>query len=152
VREYLGWSRRAREETTEYAPPVTAPVYQLRAVPAVAMAEEPTAVQGSISARRRRVITVMVGAVAAPALVALATGSNIAWWVLLGMLPVVLVYLGVLYHARRQRAEREFNVAFFGKTRRGAAGLEEVFPGSQDTEWVPGQWDGIGAAGAGSAP
>jgi len=152
VREYLAWSRRAREGTSEYAPPVPSPVYQLRAVPAVAAPDEQMAAQGGIAARRRRVLTVIVGVVAAPALVALATGSSIAWWVLLGMLPVALVYLAVLYHARRQRAEREFNVAFFGKTRRGAAGLEEVFPGSQGTEWAPSQWDGVGAAGAGSAP
>jgi Flp pilus assembly protein TadB len=152
VREYLAWSRRAREGTGEYAAPVPSPVYQLRAVSAVATTEEPVAAQGGIAARRRRVLTVMVGVVAAPALVALATGSSVAWWVLLGMLPVVLVYLAVLYRARRQRAEREFNVAFFGKSRRGAAGLEEVFPGNQDTEWTPSQWDGVGAAGAGSAP
>jgi Flp pilus assembly protein TadB len=152
VREHLAWLRRARESTSEYAPPVPSPVYQLRAVPAVATPEEPIAAQGRIGARRRRVLTVMAGVVAAPALVALATGSSIAWWVLLGMTPVAIVYLAVLYRDRRQRAEREFNVAFFGKSRRGAAGLEEVFPGSQDTDWAPVHWDGVGAAGAGSAP
>ena len=151
MREYLVWSRRAREGPNEYAPVPTPAVYQLRAVPAVATPEDLTAAQGSIAARRRRALMVVVGVVAAPSLVALATGSSVAWWVLLGMLPVVLVYLAVVFRARRQRAEREFNVAFFGKSRRGAAGLEEVFPGGQDTQWASAQWDGAEAAGAGSA-
>ena len=81
--------------------------------------------------------TVVAGAVAAPGLVALATGSSAAWWGFLVLVPVVLAYVGVLFRTRRHLAEREFNVAFFGKSRRGAAGLEEVFSGPQSAQWGP---------------
>ena len=144
MREYLGWSRRAHEGTNAQTPSVSSQPYQLRVVPPAAMGQ--ARAQADSAARRRRVLMVMAGAVAAPALVALATGSNAAWWGLLALVPVVLAYLGVLFRTRRHMAEREFNVAFFGRGRRGAAGLEEVFSGHQDPQWDSDQWDGVGAA------
>jgi len=72
----------------------------------------------------------LVGVVAVPALVALATGSSTAWWVFVGMLPVFAVYLAVVLYARRVRAEREINVAFFGSRSGAAKGWDDVFSGS----------------------
>jgi len=73
------------------------------------------------------VLTVLLGALMAPALVALATGSVAAWWVVVALLPLVCAYLAVLFRARRVMAEKEINVAFIGPVRRVPAGLEDVF-------------------------
>jgi hypothetical protein len=77
--------------------------------------------------RRRRVLTVMCTAVALPALVALATGSMTAWWVVVAMLPFVSTYVAVLFRTRRRMAEREINVAFYGSAGGTIVGLEEMF-------------------------
>jgi hypothetical protein len=158
VREYLAWSRRAHQGPGEQSSSVPSPpprlrvASQLQVVPPPAVVEQARArAQAEAAARRRRLLTVVVAAVAAPALVALATGSDAAWWGFLVLVPVVLAYLGILFRNRRRMAEREFNVAFFGKSRRGAAGLEEVFPGDQTPRWGEDQWDGLGTARASSA-
>jgi hypothetical protein len=157
VREYLARSRPAHEGPGEQTSPVSPPpsrlrvAYHLQVVPPASMEPARAQARADGAARRRRALTVMVAAVAAPALVALATGSSAAWWGFLVLVPVVLAYLGILFRNRRRMAEREFNVAFFGKSRRGAAGLEEVFPGHEGPPWGLNQWDGVGTARASSA-
>jgi hypothetical protein len=87
--------------------------------------------------RRRRVLELVLAVIAVPALVALATGSSTAWWVSVGMLPVLGTYLAVLLYARRVRAEAEFNVAFFGGPAESGRGLEDVFlPGTTHLDEV----------------
>ncbi len=80
--------------------------------------------------RRRHVLEMLFGIIAVPALIALATGSSTAWWVFVGMLPLFGVYLVVVLYARRVRAEREINFAFFGRPGETGRGLEDVFAGS----------------------
>ena len=46
------------------------------------------------------------------------------------MLPVFGVYLVIVLYARRVRAEREINVAFFGRPGGPGRSLEDVFSGS----------------------
>jgi hypothetical protein len=84
------------------------------------------------AARRRLVMTVLLSALALPALVALATGSTAAWWVVVGLLPVVCTYVAVLFRARRLMAEKEFNVAFLGGSNLVAPGLEDIFAGHRE--------------------
>jgi len=79
------------------------------------------------AARRRLVMTVLLTALALPALVGLATGSTAAWWLVVALLPVVCTYAAVVMRAQRLMAEKEFNVAFLGGTNLGATGLEDIF-------------------------
>jgi hypothetical protein len=139
VREYRLWSRRARGGPNHYE--ASLPPYKPRVVPKIVMPSAPKRARLDTAARRRRVLAVMVAAVAAPALVALATGSSTPWWFVLAVLPIVLAYLGFLLRARHLTAEREFNIAFFGRGRAGAAGLEEVFSARQGS-----QFEQVGAA------
>lgn len=74
----------------------------------------------------------MFGALSAPALVAIATGSTAAWWVVVAVLPFVATYLAVLFRTRRLMAEREINLAFYGSAGGAIAGLEEVFAAGRD--------------------
>jgi fatty acid desaturase len=77
--------------------------------------------------RRRQVLAVMAVALAVPALAAVATGSTVAWWVVVALLPLVCAYLAVLFHNRRLLAEREINSAFIGSADRTEATLAELF-------------------------
>jgi hypothetical protein len=128
VGEYQAWSLRARGGLNGYqrssssvnaqvAPRVVAPGDGLMAHP-------------GMTTRRRRVLELVLAAIAVPALVALATGSSAAWWVFVGMLPVFGVYLAIVLYARRVRAEREINVAFFGRASEADRSLDDVFSGS----------------------
>jgi hypothetical protein len=83
--------------------------------------------RANATVRRRRVLTVMFTAVSAPALVALATGSMTAWWVVVAMLPFLSTYVAILFRTRRRMAEREINVAFYGSAGGTIVGLEEMF-------------------------
>lgn len=84
-------------------------------------------------ARQRQVLAVLLVCLAIPALVAVATGSTAAWWVVLALLPLVCTYVAVLFRARRVQAEREFNVAFLGGSNVATMGLEEIFSARTDT-------------------
>lgn len=92
------------------------------------------------AARRRLVMTVLVLALIAPALVALATGSTGAWWVVVAMLPLVCTYGAVVLRARRLQAEREFNIAFMGGTKVSHVALEDLFS-SRPVRPLPGSID-----------
>ena len=85
--------------------------------------------RASTIARQRRVLSVMLSTLAVPLVVALATGWAAAWWAVVALLPVLCTYVAILVRARRQMAEREIDVAFFGPAGRVAHGLEEVFSG-----------------------
>lgn len=78
-------------------------------------------------ARQRLVLTVLLAALAVPTVAAVATGSTVAWWVVVAFLPVVLTYVAVLFRTRRIQAEKEFNLAFSGGPNLATAGLEEIF-------------------------
>jgi hypothetical protein len=69
----------------------------------------------------------MLAALTLALLTALATSSEIAWWTVVVLLPVLLSYVAVLVRSRRMRAEREINVAFFGSSGRASVRLEDVF-------------------------
>lgn len=89
------------------------------------------------AARRRLVMTVLLCTLALATLIALVTGSTAAWWVVVGLLPLVCTYAAVVLRARRLMAEKEFNVAFLGGTNLATASLEDIFaarpvPGSID--------------------
>ena len=101
----------------------TRPVHPLRQVGPPAARSRARA---SAIARQRRVLSIMLPALVLPLLVALATGWAAAWWVV-AVLPVVLSYVAVVVRTRRQMAEREINVAFFGANGRVVTGLEDVF-------------------------
>lgn len=114
------WSRRAREGSNGFpGGPARADRPKLTANRARA--------RTATSARRRRVLALLVVAVAVPAVVALATGITAVWGACAVMLLVLAAYLAVLIYARRMRAEREINFAFFGRPRAPGRGLEEVF-------------------------
>jgi hypothetical protein len=129
VREYWSWSRRARERL-DGQPSSSSPGYEAH----VPRSAQPSATQSrghlDSTTRRRRALELVLAVISVPALVALATGSSTAWWVFVGMLPLFCVYLGVVFYARRLRAEQEINVAFFGNARGAAPGLEDVFAGT----------------------
>jgi drug/metabolite transporter (DMT)-like permease len=74
---------------------------------------------------------VLFSALAAPVLVALATGSMAAWWVVVALLPFVTTYLAVLFRTKRRIAEREINSAFYGSAGGTIIGLEEMFAGRE---------------------
>jgi hypothetical protein len=126
VREYSLWSRRAPKGLNGYAAlfPLTPerPKATVRMAPPTVRSRRANA-----TVRRRRVLTVMLTALAVPALVALATGSMTAWWVVVAMLPFVSTYFAILFRTRRRMAEREINVAFYGSAGGTIVGLEEMF-------------------------
>ena len=139
------WSRRAQAGFKGYAalyPQAAEPrrkptVLSVRSqlpeplVPAPARSGRAKA-RADAAARQRLVLTVLFSALFLPALVALATGSSTAWWVVLAVLPFVCAYLAVLFRARRLQAEKEFNTAFLGGARLSAAGLEDIFSARQE--------------------
>ena len=133
MRKYRWWLRRAQAGQNGYGV-----LYPVRSGPKPAFVRRgPVPVGGpgprrrrrGAVARQRRALLVIVAGLAAPALVALATGSATAWWVVLALLPVACTYLAVMFRARRLMAEREINIAFFGSSGRAITGLEEVFSG-----------------------
>jgi drug/metabolite transporter (DMT)-like permease len=126
VREYSLWSRRAPKGLNGYAALFSSPLDRPTAAPRMA-APAARSRRANASVRRRRVLSVMFAAVSVPALVALATGSMTAWWVVVAMLPFVTTYLAVLFRTRRRMAEREINVAFYGTAGGTIVGLEEMF-------------------------
>jgi hypothetical protein len=103
-------------------------------------------VRAGAIARQRRVLTVMLGALAVPLVVALATGWAAAWWVVVALMPVLFAYIAILVRARRLMAEREINTAFFGPSGRVAYRLEDVFAGAGEH----GPLERMAAGGAGS--
>jgi hypothetical protein len=129
VGEYESWSRHARGGLNGYASS-SAAVLNEQSAPRQSEGLVATASHTDTTTRRRRVLEMLLGAIAIPALIALATGSSTAWWVFVGMLPLFGVYLAVVLYARRVRAEREINVAFFGRPGETGRGLEDVFAGS----------------------
>jgi hypothetical protein len=126
VREYSLWSRRAPKGLNGYAALFSPPLDRASAVQRLPAPAVPNR-RANASLRRRRVLTVMFTAISVPALVALATGSMTAWWVVVAMLPFVCTYMAVLFRTRRRMAEREINVAFYGSAGGTIAGLEEMF-------------------------
>jgi len=62
--------------------------------------------------RRRQVMGALVVGLVVCLLAGLVTGSSVAWWSLVTLLPVACSYLALLAWARRRQAEREFNAAF----------------------------------------
>jgi hypothetical protein len=134
VGDYQVLSRRARESNGY---PLSSSSLSARVVPTAVDEAAGTKGHRDTTTRRRRVLGLVLTAIALPALVALATGSSTAWWVFVGMLPVLGVYLAVLFYARRVRAEREINVAFFGGQGESGRGLEDVFlPGTAHLDEV----------------
>ena len=96
MREYSLWSRRASKGLNGYAALFSPPLDRASAVtrlPTPAVANR----RANASLRRRQVLTVMFTAISMPALVALATGSMTAWWVVVAMLPFVSTYVAVLF-------------------------------------------------------
>lgn len=126
MREYSLWSRRAPKGLNGYAALFSPPLDRASAVQRLPAPAVPNG-RANASLRRRRVLTVMFTAISVPALVALATGSMTAWWVVVAMLPFVCTYMAVLFRTRRRMAEREINVAFYGSAGGTIAGLEEMF-------------------------
>ena len=127
MREYRFWSRFARGRTTGQTRSSSSPLHDPSLVVRGDSPGDRAKAQPNPTARRQLVLKVMLGVVAAPGLIALATGSSTAWWAFVGMLAVFGAYLAVVFHARRLRAEREINVAFFGRANAADTGLEEVF-------------------------
>ena len=153
VRKYRLWPWRARVGTNGYAVlyplPARRPLPAQRSRPLSVRAPQTRSAARSRSRaraayRRRRVLTVLFGAVTISALVALVTGAAAAWWVVVALLPLVCAYLAVLFRTRRLMAEREINVAFSGGATRTDATLEELFPGRSDH-----LADELGAVGSG---
>jgi hypothetical protein len=114
VPDYRSWSRVARGRTDGLEGGAKSPT------------GVPPQVGADTAVRRRRALGLLLGAIALPALVALATGSTAAWWVFVGMLPVFGIYLVVVLYARRVQAEREINVAFGGSAIRGRRSWDDV--------------------------
>ena len=112
--DYRSWSRVARGRVDEVERTCKSP------------AGVPSPGGPGTALRRRRALELLLGVIAVPALVALATGSSAAWWVFVGMLPVFGVYLAVVLYARRLRAEREINVAFGGSAVNARKGWDDV--------------------------
>jgi hypothetical protein len=135
VRKYWLWSRCARERFDGHSgsssPALSAQVAPKRAVPDVRARPRP-----DITTRRRHALQLILGVIAVPALVALATGYSAAWWVFVGMLPVFGIYVAVVFYARRVSAEREINVAFLGSTPGPGAGLEDMFAAATQLDEV----------------
>jgi hypothetical protein len=126
VREYSLWSRRAPKGLNGYAALFSSSLDRPKAASRTA-APAVRSRRANATVRRRRVLTVMVTAVCVPALVALATGSMTAWWVVVAMLPFLSTYVAILFRTRRRMAEREINVAFYGSAGGTIVGLEEMF-------------------------
>jgi hypothetical protein len=129
VGEYQSWSRHARGDLNGRASSSSA-VSDAQSAPRQSGGLVATMSHPDSTTRRRHVLEMLLGVIAVPALIALATGSSTAWWVFVGMLPLFGVYLVVVLYARRVRAEREINVAFFGRPGETGRGLEDVFAGS----------------------
>jgi hypothetical protein len=64
------------------------------------------------AARRRQVVAAFAAGLAVCLFVGLATGSTVAWWCLVALLPFACGYLALLAWVRRLEAEREINAAF----------------------------------------
>ena len=126
MREYSLWSRRAPKGLNGYATLFSSSLDRPKAASRMA-APAVRSRRANATVRRRRVLTVMFTAVSAPALVALATGSMTAWWVVVAMLPFLSTYVAILFRTRRRMAEREINVAFYGSAGGTIVGLEEMF-------------------------
>jgi hypothetical protein len=93
------------------------------------------------AARRRLVLGALVAVLAGCVLAGLVTGSTVAWWCMVAVLPLACGYLALLAWVRRLEVEREFNTAFLN----GAdmpdhaeffAGLAGVRPVSREEEIV----------------
>jgi hypothetical protein len=135
VRKYRVWPGRAQAGMDGYAVLLSspAPFKPSRPVRPFNHSGVPVArsrARASTIARQRRVLSVMLSTLAVPLVVALATGWAAAWWAVVALLPVLCTYVASLVRARRQMAEREIDVAFFGPAGRVAYGLEEVFSGA----------------------
>ncbi len=138
MRKYRPWLRRDQMAPRGYAAVVSsiaarqvADAARQRTAPERGQLAVPTRLpvrgRSSAAVRRRQVLTVMAVALAVPALAAVATGSTVAWWVVVALLPLVCAYLAVLFHNRRLLAEREINSAFLGSADRTDATLAELF-------------------------
>ncbi len=152
IRELVQWvstscGRVVPEESNGY--PLSSVFFEREAVP-TAVDEAAGTKPGTVTRRPDggASSSLVLAAIALPALVALATGSSTAWWVFVGMLPVLGVYLAVLFYARRVRAEREINVAFFGGQGEAGRGLEECSCQGRHT-WTKSAPDGPTQAGTG---
>ncbi|MGH9104793.1 MAG: hypothetical protein ACRDZX_02955 [Acidimicrobiales bacterium] len=97
-----------------------------------------------VAARRRRGFAAVIGLLSVMVLVAVVTGSSVAWWAFVAFLPVVCAYLAVLSRARRLMAEREINIAFLGGAERDEAGFDQLLRAPRGEGW-----DQRGAVGAG---
>jgi drug/metabolite transporter (DMT)-like permease len=131
VREYRLSSRRAPKGLNGYAALFPSPLQQSSVVPRLVKPSVRSRPRANAAVRRRRVLTVLFSALAAPVLVALATGSMAAWWVVVALLPFVTTYLAVLFRTKRRIAEREINSAFYGSAGGTIIGLEEMFAGRE---------------------
>lgn len=104
--------------------------------------------KSNAAARRRLIMTVLLSALALPVLVGLATGSTVAWWAAVLILPLVGAYTAVVMRAQRALAEKEFSLAFLGGTQLAAPGLEEIFTAgassTADDEYASGSAGGLG--------
>lgn len=135
MRKDLLWFRRAQKRAVGYAalyPVAERPGAGARASGLPPVLRPPAhsgraKARADAAARRRLVMTVLLVAFALPTLAAVVTGSALAWWAALIMLPLVCIYGAVVVRARRVMAEKEFNVAFLGGTNLVAPGLEDIF-------------------------
>ncbi|HTW09329.1 MAG TPA: hypothetical protein VME46_17615 [Acidimicrobiales bacterium] len=129
MRKYGMWSRTAQSRPTGFAVLYSSsaghPLPQR--APAAPARERARYPRSKTAARRRRIVLVLFAALLIPTLIAVATGWTVAWWVVVALLPVVSVYLFVLFRTRRLLAEREINAAFCGRVPRREATLAELF-------------------------
>ena len=86
--------------------------------------------------RRRHVLEMLLGVIAVPALVALATGSSTAWWVFVGMLPLFGVYLVVVLYARRVRAETRDQRRLLRRARERPVGVWKMSSPAAARNWT----------------